>query len=511
MKFLANSAILVSNKKCKFSLLSIILLLSPLFISSCSPGVDPIEEQIPDPVEQTTDIDIQQTPLPQTPTATPAPTFTPTPEPERFSQYLLNAIFDYDNRHLVVDETITYLNKTGSNLSELLLIVDANRYAGVFHLKQMTWEDDHPVSNYTLDGMRLYLPLRQPLSPDESISFTLSYEINLPQRRDTFGYTERQANLADWYPYMPPYIPGEGWLVREPGNIGEHLSYDMSGFEVSIKLVSPTNREGLPLTIAASSQANFDGERHHYRLEPARNFVWSVSHLYQVQQTTVGDVMVIGYAFPFHQDAEDTALRETANALKVFSEIFGPYPYDTLTVVEGDFLNGMEYSGMFYLSTAFYEHHTGNPMGNLTIIAAHEVSHQWFYGLVANDQALEPWLDEAIATYNEILFYETVYPDLVNWWWDNRIYFHQPVGWVDSTIYETGAFHPFRDAVYLRGAMFFQDLRDMLGDEAFFAFLRDYIDRYTNRLVTADDFFNLLAEHTSADISVLLTEYFRTR
>ena len=35
--------------------------------------------------------------------------------------------------------------------------------------------------------------------------------------------------------------------------------------------------------------------------------------------------------------------------------------------------------------------------------ASHEVAHEWFYGLVGNDQGRDPWLDEAFATYAEAL------------------------------------------------------------------------------------------------------------
>jgi hypothetical protein len=495
----------------RFTLLYRYILLVIIFlITGCSPADDPNHEPTDEIIIVTPD-NGQITHLPPTETSIPTPAFTPTPAPERFSQYDLSAVFDYDLRHLSVEMSLTYLNKSGETMNDLLMVVDANRYPRVFHLQEITWENGTVISSWHLDGIRLQIPLHQPLIAGETINLSISYEISLPYNRDYFGYTERQANISDWYPYLPPYIPGEGWLVRDPGTIGEHLSYDVSSFKVRIKLSSPTNHEGLPLTIAASSQATFDGDWYNYQLAPARTFAWSVSHLYRVQQTNVGDTTVIGYAFSHRQDAEDTAFRETANALSLFSELFAPYPYDTLSVVEGDFLNGMEFSGLFFLSTAFYDFYPGNPRGNLTIITAHEVAHQWFYNLVANDQALEPWLDEATTTYSEVLFYENIYPDLVDWWWDNRIYFHQPEGWVDSTIYETGAFYPFRDAVYLRGAMFLQDLRDLIGDEAFFAFFRDYFDQFTNQLVTGDDFFNLLEEHTNADISSLLAEYFRTR
>ncbi|MBE0410379.1 MAG: M1 family metallopeptidase [Anaerolineales bacterium] len=500
------------NTRTTLASLFCVILITSVILTACRlPSVDPNGTATRDESKQATVTDVQNTLISATETISPTPTFTPTPEPEMFSQYDLTVLFDYENPHLAVDMSLTYLNKSEETLNEILLVVDANRYAGAFHLQEIAWEDGQVVSDAQLDGIRLSLPLQQPLNPQEEVSLSIAYEIYLPNNRDYFGYTERQANISDWYPYLPPYIPGEGWLARDPGTIGEHLAYDMAGFNVRIKLASPTNPEGLPLVIAASARAEFDGEWYNYRLEPARTFAWTVSHLYQVQQTTVGDTTVIGYAFPNHQEAEDTALRETANSLEVFNELFGPYPYDTLSVVEGDFLNGMEFSGLFYLSHAFYDFYPGNPMGNLTIITAHEVAHQWFYGLVANDQALEPWLDEATTTYSEVLFYEHVYPELVEWWWNNRIYFHQPVGWVDSTIYETGAFYPYRDAVYLRGAMFLQDLRDLIGEEAFFSFWREYVERYSNQLVTGDDFFNLLGHHTSADISGLLAEYFRTR
>jgi aminopeptidase N len=163
------------------------------------------------------------------------------------------------------------------------------------------------------------------------------------------------------------------------------------------------------------------------------------------------------------------------------------------------------------LSHAFYDYYTGDPQSNLTIIAAHEVAHQWWYGLVGNDQALEPWLDEAFSTISEVFFYEQAYPDLVDWWWENRIFFHEPQGWVDSTIYEPEGFYPYRDAVYLRGALFLGELRNLLGPDEFQEFLRDYLTSYRYQQVRGDDFFDLLSGYTSADLTPLITEFFANR
>ena len=82
---------------------------------------------------------------------------------------------------------------------------------------------------------------------------------------------------------------------------------------------------------------------------------------------------------------------------------------------------------------------------------------------------------------------------------------------MDSTIYDTNDFKVYKDAVYLRGAMFLDDLRVLIGDESFDAFLIDYLKQYTHEQATANGFFALLESHTDADLSGLLSEYFANR
>jgi hypothetical protein len=438
-----------------------------------------------------------------------APTLTP--QPPSLTQYSIKAIFDYAGHHLTVDEDIGYLNNANVPLEDLLLIVEPNRSPGVFSLKGLQWQNDEPVTDYSLDGARLRIPLQKLLEPGERVNLSISYDLNIPEAEEPFGYTERQANLGDWYPYAPPYRPGEGWMVRDDAYLGEHLVYDVADFQVDIQMVNPTSPEGRSYTIAASAPAEEAGDWHHYQMDAARTFAWSVSDQYQVLTTTVGDVTVLGYSFPYHAGADEPALQATADALDLYDDLFGPYPHKSLSVVEADFLNGMEYEGLFFLSHAFYDYFTGTPENNLIIIAAHETAHQWFYGWVGNDQAMEPWLDEALCTFSESLFYEHVYPDRLDWWWENRVYFHKPEGWVDSTIYDTPGFYPYRDAVYLRGTLFLKDLEDLMGEQAFLGFLKDYLNQYRYKIVSGDDFFALLKQHTSADISGLVTEYFSHR
>jgi hypothetical protein len=488
--------------------LSFTALVIILLISSCSSDqgntTTPINSTEPNQVSTPTNL----------PTETDQhlePSATPSPLPAPLSRYTLSADLDYDTHIVQVEEQISYINTTGSVLNEILLLVEPNSYPGGFTLNNLSWQDGSPISNFTLNGREFIIPFSENLPIDATVGINLSYQLNLPNQNAPYGFTERQTNLGDWYPYVPPYVPGEGWLVREDAFLGEHLAYDMAEFSVDIQLASPFSASGGELILAASSAPTLDGEIYRYHHTPARNFAWTVSDLYQVLETQVGEVQVKGYSFPFHAQADEPALEETAKALSIFNDLFGPYPHQSLSVVEADFLDGMEYDGLVFLSHAFYDFYTGDPMSNLTIIAAHEVAHQWFYGLVGNDQALEPWLDEALSTYSEVYFYEQAYPELVDWWWENRITFHDPQGWVDSTIYEPSGFYPYRDAVYLRGAMFLGELRQIMGDEAFLSFLRDYLTQFRSRQVTGDDFFDLLSSHTTEDLSGLITTYFSRR
>ena len=172
----------------------------------------------------------------------------------------------------------------------------------------------------------------------------------------------------------------------------------------------------------------------------------------------------------------------------------------------------MEYDGLYFLSNGFYNLYQGTPGEYLIAIAAHETAHQWWYALVGNDQAMEPWLDEALCTYSERLFYEHLYPEALEWWWAYRVNYYDPRGWVDDTIYNPhgyqNAYRSYRDAVYLNGARFLEDLRNLIGDEAFFSFLKDYTANYSRRITTSAEFFQLLEGYHQKDIQPLKDKYF---
>jgi aminopeptidase N len=171
--------------------------------------------------------------------------------------------------------------------------------------------------------------------------------------------------------------------------------------------------------------------------------------------------------------------------------------------------DGQEYDGLVFLSSNFYADYNGSARSNLVTIGTHEIAHQWWFGLVGSDQAMEPWLDEAMSVYSERIFYEYNYPKYGDWWWSFRVNYFGPQGYVDSSVYSFATFRSYVNAVYLNGANFLEDLRVRIGDEAFFAFLKDYAARFSHGHATTYDFFAVLREHTSKDFSDIMQTYFQ--
>lgn len=429
------------------------------------------------------------------------------------THYTLTAVLNYTNHFLAVDQQIRYYNQTGEVLPELRLMVEPTNYPGAFRLTGLVMQEGPLLGELIWENGQVRLPMQEALQPGQTILISLSYEINLPSpapsaetRPVPFGYTARQTNLVDWYPFIPPYRVGQGWLANKVWYFGEHLAYETANFSVSLRFVDQNPN----LTVAASAAAKVDGEWRHYELKQARNFAISVSSQYQVTRQQVGSVEVVAYAFPIHPTAGQAVLDTTAKALELYTEMFGPYPHATLSVVEADFLDGMEYDGLYFLSKGFYDLYQGTPGEYLIAIAAHETAHQWFYALVGNDQGQEPWLDEALCTYSERLYFERYFPEALEWWWAYRVNYYQPRGPVDGSIYNPQGYRAYRDAVYLNGAVFLEELRSKIGDPVFFAFLQAYVEQNQRQIATGDDFFSTLAQFTQVPVDSLTKRFFLT-
>jgi hypothetical protein len=424
----------------------------------------------------------------------------------------LNTTIDYDAHTVSVDETILYPNHTGNQLNTLVLAIVPNLWQDSFTLNSIS-VDGTPTTTYSYEGQRLDIALSSFTRPEGILTINIQYELSLPfaeqedpsiSRPRIYGYTSRQLNLTNWYPFVVPYIDGD-WVLHEPWYYGEHLVYDAADYEVNLKFVE----SAITPTVASSGFPEQLADSTRYTITAARTFALAASRDFQVSSIQVGDVTVSSYYFPLSEAAGQAALKASGEALQVYSQKYGPYSHKSLSLVMGDFNDGMEYSAFFYLSRDFYNLYDGTPANYLTFVAVHETSHQWWFEQVGNDQALQPWVDEALATYSERIYYENAHPELVSWWWSYRIDFYKPEGFADIPIYDGQGFRPYTNAAYFQGAHFLEALRTRIGEDAFFAFIQDYLSQNRGKIATAADFFRILSAHTSTDYSDIVRQYFQ--
>jgi hypothetical protein len=119
----------------------------------------------------------------------------------------------------------------------------------------------------------------------------------------------------------------------------------------------------------------------------------------------------------------------------------------------------------------------GVPSANLAYLVTHEIAHQWFYGIVGNDQAREPFADEAPTDF--------VARDLLGMRRASRC----AAADLDRSIYAYSA-RCYYETIYIQGGNLLASARTRIGTAAFWAALRGYI---------ADNRFGLVHTRTLLD------------
>src|SRR6185436_6078157 len=100
---------------------------------------------------------------------------------------------------------------------------------------------------------------------------------------------------------------------------------------------------------------------HHFVLEEGRTFALSISDFFKVATQTVGDVTVYAYYFGIYNASGEALLQTTVEAMQNYSARFRPYPHNPLTDVQGDFNDGMEFSGPYFISRDYLNLYDGPP------------------------------------------------------------------------------------------------------------------------------------------------------
>jgi hypothetical protein len=401
---------------------------------------------------------------------------------------------------LTVHEQVSFSNRFREPLQDLILQFEPSRRSDLFQLLGLTCDRSSQENPPTVDDGRLHIPLLAPLPPGESVSISLDYQRKVAKENGVIGWNDYQIVLGDWYAFFPLYREGQGWLAYPPGKVGEYVTYPYADYDVRLEVTG-----GSGYQLAASGIPDTDSPPWHFNFT-GRSFAVALTKQ-TLFRGTAGSAEVFAYARPEYSAQGNSAAETAARALTLYSERFGEYPHGRLTVLESELPDGMEFDGLVFLNPALFPEYTGDAKDYLTAITAHETAHQWWYGRVGNDQATNPWLDEAFATYSELLFYETYYPSLTDWWWWIRVNRYPSEACVDQSIYDFTAFRPYVDAVYLRGATMLHALRLRMGDPAFWDSLRQIQTARLGGWNTPEDVFAVFQAHSSRPLADIWNQY----
>ncbi|MBZ0285061.1 MAG: M1 family metallopeptidase [Anaerolineae bacterium] len=501
-----------------------------LIVSACaftraqdSPSFTPTPTRM---VVQTTLVPTRVRELHGVPSPEPAVSATPgviqcdLPESEPTTRHTVVADMNYLERTFMVQQRVDYINRTRNPLTQIVMNVKPNSVQEMFDLQRLTLADE-TVLEYRLIGLRLMIDLPESLAVGCGLTLVIQFSLQMPEMDNSavnayqgyLGYSYRQANLGHWLPTIAPLIEDE-WVSHTEIPIGEQEVLDDADWDVTL------NVDGAPenLKVAAPGKIETD-ELGHWRftLTGARDFSLSMGEGFNISSLkTEQGVVVELYSFddaiiptdsgPINSPA--FALDVAAKSLNMYEDLFGDYPYERMVVIQGDFPDGMEFSGLVFVGGEYFRGF-GGPNSYLMMITVHEIAHQWWYGRVGNDQAINPWLDEALATYSEYVFVEEYFPALKDWWWNFRVDSLAPEGFVDSTVYEFSSRRAYINAVYLRGVRMLNDLRNDLGTDVFFEWIRGYAEAGAGRIMTPEQFWGLLTPEQLETTQVTRERYLR--
>jgi len=242
----------------------------------------------------------------------------------------------------------------------------------------------------------LKIEFNDPIEPLDSVDLSFEYVVTLPNCNHRFGYGENTINVGNFYPILAVYDNGE-YMIDSYHSNGDPFYSDVANYEVEINVPEK-------YVIAATGyqeevQQNEGVKIVRYAAKAVRDFAFVLSEKFEVVSANIEGVDVKYY---YYDDPNfESNLQTSIDSLVTFNELFGEYPYSTLSVVKANFVHGgMEYPNLVYISDEV------NNLEDYANVIIHEIAHQWWYGLVGNNEYQNSWLDEGLAEFSTVLFYE---------------------------------------------------------------------------------------------------------
>lgn len=327
------------------------------------------------------------------------------------------------------------------------------------------------------------------------------------------------VSLAAWYPALARYFADERrWDIDEPTGIGDVGTEELANYRVRVRIPGQATvaSSGVELARGATpTDVTYGGVA-------LRDFTVLASRTYLVVERVVGETTVRAYVPQGREQFAQRILDYAVAALEVFERRFGPYTLTELDVAAAPLIGGaggVEFPGIVTVATMLLQDLSESfgalvPAGMdrlpildemVEFVVVHEVAHQWWNGLIGSDSVRHPFLDEGMAQYSSMLYFEDRYgAERAALTGDRnvKLNYHvfrlmgSPDGAVDRATGDFSGPLEYAALVYGKGPYFWAAVRQAIGDDAFGRTLRAYYDRHVYKVAEPEAFARLAGELT---------------
>jgi hypothetical protein len=399
------------------------------------------------------------------------------------SRYVIDVAITFDGSRsatLAGRELIRYTNRQTTPLDSLMLMLwpnDSDQYLGQLTLGAVTVGGAPVQPAMESRGLAARLPLSTPLAPGQHADLAVDFTARANAGAELgarYGLTHGVMIAPTFYPIIPRIVAGR-WQSEWPPSSGDLSNSDTAFY--AYRVTAPAG-----MAIAASGVVVDQSQSGATQTQtlvsgPMRDIALAVGDLHLTQRIMPDGVKVNAWVLPEHAAQAQQLVDEGTGQLQNLDNLVGPYPFGELDIVDSPgAYGGVEYPGLVFIGVV-------DAHGGFEEATVHEVGHQWFYSLIGDDQLLQPWLDEAAASYTELLYAEKVHgaaaaQQYLAYFQDEANSASDPNQPIGLPVDQYSSQNDYAAIVYGKGALFFDALRRQLGDATFFKVLHDYFQQY---------------------------------
>lgn len=416
------------------------------------------------------------------------------------TRYLLAIQMDPYRGRLTGRARILFVNNTGAALDRIVLRLYQNHpvHAGRRMAVQSVTLNGAAAAGAYGDsvGTVFSVPLPAALAPGGTATLDIAYTITIPT--SSFFY------VSEAFPMVAVY-DDTGWRTDVATNGLDYVYSESALF--AVRLTAPSEVGTWFVGAVKTAQQNDDGTTTYTIVTgPVRNFIVAQVRGWGVLDVSGGPVP-IRLLYSGNQAVAQEIADITVAAMNYFDQTFGPYPYAEFDVIVMRFPSGgEEYPGLVFVN---------NERNSVyrRFITAHEVAHQWFYGIAGNDTLRHAWLDESLVQIAGYLFYkQTRYgsPNADEEFWSHILTWYNRIQGtprpIDTPLDQFRDFADYMSTTYGGGAVFMRDLGQQIGDAALIAGLRAYVQAVYLGVGTPRQFFDAIQAQTPLDLRPLFCQ-----